>query len=99
MLYLDVTPHQDIRISGKGKAVLKLRSDNFFATKVSAFMGSVSVKDDIVKVGDCALVALFGGKQNEIFDDSSIRSSFRRPVAFLGPVSQRFLRATNSLDP
>ena len=58
MLYLDVT-HQDIMISGKGKAVSKLRSDNFFVTKVSAFMGSVSVKEDIVKVGDCAIVAPF----------------------------------------
>ena len=74
---------QDIMISGKGKAVSKLRSDNFFVTKVSAYMGSVSVKEDIVKVGDCALVALFGGKQNEILDDLSLRSSFRRPVAVL----------------
>ena len=83
MLYLDVTPHQDIMISGEGKAVSKLRSDNFFVTKVSAFMGSVSVKEDIVKAGDCALVSLFGGKQNEILDDLSLRSSFRRPVAVL----------------
>ena len=74
MLYLDVTPHQDHMV--KGKAVSKLRSDNFFMMQASVFISSIhaSVKEDIVKAWGRALVALYGGKQNEILDDLRLHS-------------------------
>ena len=68
---------------GKGKAVSKLRSDNFLMMQASVFMSSVSVKEDIANAWDRAIVALYGGTQNETLADLRLRSSFRRSEAVL----------------
>ena len=68
---------------GKGKAVSKLRSDNFFMMQASVLMSSVSVKEDIVKAWDRGTLALYGGTQNETLADLRLRSSFRRLEAVL----------------
>jgi hypothetical protein len=81
---------------GKYKAVVKVKSDIFFARQAEVFMDSNASTDDVIEAGNNVLVSLYNGEKDENLDHLRLRRFYEKTACSTAAVEPRTLPPTSA---